>query len=92
MDALDNGDMDALVTKFTSAPTANLSLKIFAKRDVGVGANQIPDISFFSGIMELLLSQDVCNYKWEQLPVSGRKHSLPLSLMPAWVLYSVLSM
>ena len=31
--------MDALVTKITNAPTANLSLKIVAKRDVGVGAN-----------------------------------------------------
>jgi hypothetical protein len=48
IDALDNGDLDALVTKFTNALTSNLNLKTAAKRDVGTGANQIPDMSSFT--------------------------------------------
>lgn len=47
VDALDNGDIDGLVTKFTNALTSNLGLKTASKRDVGVGANQIPDMSFY---------------------------------------------
>lgn len=48
VDALDNGDVDALVTKFTTALTSNLGLKTASKRDVGTGTNQLPDMSSFS--------------------------------------------
>lgn len=47
-DALDNGDISGLVTKFTNALNANLNLKTAALRDVGTGTNQIPDMASFS--------------------------------------------
>lgn len=47
-DALDNADVNGLVTKFTNALTANLSLGNASKRDVGTGANQIPDMNSFA--------------------------------------------
>ena len=50
IDALDNGDVTGLVTKFTNALNANLNLKTAATRDVGTGTNQIPDMSFFAGL------------------------------------------
>lgn len=49
VDVLDNGDVDALVTKFTTALTSNLGLKTASKRDVGTGTNQIPDMASFTG-------------------------------------------
>ena len=48
VDALDNGDVDALVTKFTTALTSNLGLKTASKRDIGTGTNQVPDMSSFT--------------------------------------------
>ncbi|WP_417646927.1 gp53-like domain-containing protein [Escherichia coli] len=48
-DALDNADVNGLVTKFTNALTTNLSLGTASKRNVGTGANQIPDMSSFTG-------------------------------------------
>lgn len=60
VDALDNGDVDGLVTKFTNALTSNLGLKTAAKRDVGTGANQIPDMSSFA-------SSKTTN-GWQKLP------------------------
>ncbi len=47
-DALDNADVNGLVTKFTNALTTNLSLGTAATKNVGTGANQIPDMSSFS--------------------------------------------
>ncbi|WP_446030635.1 gp53-like domain-containing protein [Lelliottia amnigena] len=47
VDALDNGDVAGLVTKFTNALTANLGLGTAAKKDVGTGPGQIPDMSSF---------------------------------------------
>lgn len=47
-DALDNADVNGLVTKFTNALTTNLSLGTASKRDVGTGSNQIPDMASFS--------------------------------------------
>ena len=47
-DALDNADVNGLVTKFKNALTANLSLGNASKRDVGSGANQIPDMNSFA--------------------------------------------
>ncbi|MPU29137.1 phage tail protein [Escherichia coli] len=49
-DALDNADVNGLVTKFTNALIANLGLGEAAKRNVGTGANQIPDMSLFASI------------------------------------------
>ncbi|WP_249039560.1 gp53-like domain-containing protein [Enterobacter ludwigii] len=49
VDALDNADVNGLVTKFTNALTANLSLGTASKRNVGNGANQIPDMNSFAG-------------------------------------------
>ena len=46
-DALDNADVNGLVTKFTNALTTNLSLGTASKRNVGTGANQIPDMNSF---------------------------------------------
>ena len=48
-DALDNADVNGLVTKFTNALIANLGLGTASKRNVGNGANQIPDMSNFAG-------------------------------------------
>lgn len=48
-DALDNADVNGLVTKFTNALTTNLSLGTASKRNVGTGSNQIPDMSSFTG-------------------------------------------
>ncbi|MED5717077.1 hypothetical protein [Enterobacter hormaechei] len=47
-DALDNADVNGLVTKFTNALTTNLSLGTASKRNVGTGANQIPDMNSFT--------------------------------------------
>ncbi|WP_250188154.1 gp53-like domain-containing protein [Escherichia coli] len=47
VDALDNADVNGLVTKFTDALTTNLSLGTASLRDVGTGANQIPDMNSF---------------------------------------------
>lgn len=47
-DALDNADVNGLVTKFTNAFTTNLSLGTASKRNVGTGANQIPDMNSFT--------------------------------------------
>lgn len=48
VDALDNADVNGLVTKFTNALISNLGLGAAAKRDVGTGNNQIPDMSAFA--------------------------------------------
>ncbi|MBZ2288868.1 gp53-like domain-containing protein [Escherichia coli] len=48
VDALDNADVNGLVTKFTNALTKNLGLGTASKRNVGTGANQIPDMSAFA--------------------------------------------
>lgn len=48
VDALDNGDVAGLVTKFTNALTANLGLGTAAKKNVGTGSEQIPDMSSFT--------------------------------------------
>lgn len=47
LDALDDGDVDGLVAKLATAITTNLGLGEAAKRNVGTGANQIPDMSSF---------------------------------------------
>ncbi|EGO4574168.1 hypothetical protein ITZ95_004950 [Escherichia coli] len=48
VDALDNADVNGLVKKFTNALTTNLGLGTASKRNVGTGANQIPDMSAFA--------------------------------------------
>ncbi|EFU8261502.1 TPA: hypothetical protein L6691_001635 [Escherichia coli] len=48
VDALDNADVNGLVTKFTNALTTNLGLGTASKRNVGTGENQIPDMSAFA--------------------------------------------
>nr|DAE81144.1 MAG TPA: putative tail fiber protein [Caudoviricetes sp.] len=48
LDALDDGDVDGLVAKLATAITTNLGLGEAAKRDVGTGDNQIPDMSYWS--------------------------------------------
>lgn len=48
VDALDNADVNGLVTKFTDALTRNLSLGTAATKNVGTGTNQIPDMSSFT--------------------------------------------
>lgn len=47
-DALDDGDVTALVTKFTNALSVNLGLGTAAKKNVGTGTGQIPDMSSFT--------------------------------------------
>lgn len=51
VDALDNADVNGLVTKFTNALTTNLSLGTAATKNVGTGANQIPDMSKFASLL-----------------------------------------
>lgn len=48
LDALDDGDVDGLVAKLATAITTNLDLGEAAKRNVGNGENQIPDMSFWT--------------------------------------------
>lgn len=48
LDALDDGDVDGLVAKLATAITTNLGLGEAAKRDVGTGDNQIPDMGAFA--------------------------------------------
>ncbi|MFP2422249.1 gp53-like domain-containing protein [Pseudescherichia vulneris] len=48
VDALDNGDVAGLVTKFTNAITTNLGLGTAATKNVGTGTGQIPDMGSFS--------------------------------------------
>lgn len=48
LDALDDGDVDGLVAKLATAITTNLGLGEAAKRDVGTGENQIPDMASFA--------------------------------------------
>lgn len=47
VDALDDGDVTALVTKFTNALTTNLSLGTASKKNIGTGSGQVPDMSSF---------------------------------------------
>lgn len=48
IDALDNGNVTDLVNNLISAITKNLSLGTASERNVGTGANQIPDMASFS--------------------------------------------
>ncbi|MDM6742974.1 hypothetical protein M0N97_01640 [Escherichia coli] len=48
LDALDDGDVDGLVAKLATAITTNLGLGEAAKRNVGNGQNQIPDMAAFA--------------------------------------------
>lgn len=48
LDALDDGDVDGLVAKLATAITTNLGLGEAAKRNVGTGTNQIPDMGSFT--------------------------------------------
>lgn len=48
LDALDDGDVDGLVAKLATAITTNLGLGEAAKRNVGSGQNQIPDMAAFA--------------------------------------------
>jgi len=50
LDALDNGNIATLLSSFTAALTTNLSLGTASKRNVGTGANQIPDMSLFTSL------------------------------------------
>lgn len=48
VDALDNGDVSGLVTKFTSALKTNLTLGTASTKDIGTGTNQVPDMNSFT--------------------------------------------
>ncbi|NQE76859.1 hypothetical protein [Pantoea ananatis] len=48
LDALDNGNLSALLTNFINAMSSNLGLGTASKRDVGTGNNQIPDMASFA--------------------------------------------
>lgn len=48
LDALDNGNLTALLANFNAALSTNLSLGSASKRNVGIGVNQIPDMSYFA--------------------------------------------
>ncbi|MEG5996889.1 gp53-like domain-containing protein [Enterobacter ludwigii] len=51
VDALDNADVNGLVTKFTNALTTNLGLGSAATKNVGTSTNQIPDMNSFNNSM-----------------------------------------
>lgn len=76
-DALDNADVNGLVTKFTNALTTNLGLGGAAKRDVGTSANQIPDMSGFT--------RNLVNNGWQKFP-GGLVIQWGIGGMPAGVL------
>ncbi|MDD8651894.1 hypothetical protein LAX21_04875 [Escherichia coli] len=60
LDALDDGDVDGLVAKLATAITTNLGLGEAAKRDVGTGENQIPDMSSWK--------RNPSSNRWRKLP------------------------
>ena len=60
LDALDDGDVDGLVAKLATAITTNLGLGEAAKRDVGTGENQIPDMSAWK--------RNPSSNRWRKLP------------------------
>lgn len=47
LDALDNGNLTALLANYNAALTKNLSLGTASKKDIGASAGQIPDMSYF---------------------------------------------
>ena len=63
LDALDDGDVDGLVAKLATAITTNLGLGEAAKRNVGTGENQIPDMSAYSS-----------GSGWQKLPDGSIEH------------------
>ncbi|EEU9464869.1 hypothetical protein FWY34_11580 [Escherichia coli] len=60
LDALDDGDVDGLVAKLATAITTNLGLGEAAKRNVGTGKNQIPDMNNFTS--------SLTSPGWQKLP------------------------
>ncbi|HBB7251783.1 TPA: hypothetical protein J6N42_003829 [Escherichia coli] len=60
LDALDDGDVDGLVAKLATAITTNLGLGEAAKRNVGTGGNQIPDMNNFTS--------SLTSPGWQKLP------------------------
>ena len=51
LDALDDGSVTTLLNNYISALTTNLSLGTASKRNVGTGANQIPDMCSFASTL-----------------------------------------
>lgn len=84
LDALDNADVNGLVTKFTNALTTNLYLKTAAKRDVGTGVNQIPDMSSFAGVFatsgyQKLPGGLIIQWGWASTSTAGTTHNYPIA-------------
>ncbi|MGT2567080.1 gp53-like domain-containing protein [Enterobacter kobei] len=74
VDALDNADVNGLVTKFTNALTTNLGLGTASKRNVGNGTNQIPDMSHFGNLLNPNGYQKLPNgliFQWGTINVTG---------------------
>lgn len=75
LDALDDGDVDGLVAKLATAITTNLQLGEAAKRDVGTGNNQLPDMSAFG------MSRNGQN-AWDILPNGMIRQAGTVTLTP----------
>ncbi|EPU2858210.1 gp53-like domain-containing protein [Escherichia coli] len=73
-DALDNADVNGLVTKFTNALISNLGLGTAATKNVGIGTNQIPDMNSFASSLGIAGYQKFPGgliLQWGTVSVSG---------------------
>ncbi|EOX3097047.1 phage tail protein [Escherichia coli] len=82
LDALDDGDVDGLVAKLATAITTNLGLGEAAKRNVGTGENQIPDMASFSGVRDYYGKQLLPGgliLQWLTIPSSAAAKAVTLN-------------
>ncbi|EFH7034020.1 phage tail protein [Escherichia coli] len=82
LDALDDGDVDGLVAKLATAITTNLGLGEAAKRGVGTGENQIPDMASFSGVRDYYGKQLLPGgliLQWLTIPSSAAAKAVTLN-------------
>lgn len=74
VDALDNADVNGLVTKFTNALTTNLSLGTASKKNVGTGTGQIPDMNSFGCLLEMpgwAVLPSGLHFRWGNTPAGS---------------------
>ena len=82
LDALDDGDVDGLVAKLATAITTNLGLGEAARRNVGTGENQIPDMASFSGVRDYYGKQLLPGgliLQWLTIPSSAAANAVTLN-------------
>lgn len=82
VDALDNADVNGLVTKFTNALITNLGLGSASKKNIGTGAGQVPDMSSFASTLSTAGYQKLPGgliIQWGSATVTGQGNLLTLT-------------